>query len=49
MIDWCPLFSKSRSIDVSCRLLIPYYFSFHYLTWFELPVVPQYFDNITRA
>ncbi len=39
MIDRCPLFSKSRPVDVSCRLQILYYFPFHFLIWFEISVM----------
>ncbi len=42
MIDGCPLFTKSRPIDVFCRLLIPYYFRFHFLTWFKISILYDY-------
>ncbi len=45
MIDRCPLLSKPRPIEVSC-LLIPYYFPFHFLNWFEIYLC--YFVDITR-
>lgn len=39
MIDSCPPFSKFCPINVSCHLLIPYYFPFHIFSCFGISVM----------
>jgi hypothetical protein len=55
MIDRSPLLPKSHPINVSCRLLTPYYFPFHLLSCFRglsyaisltLPVIELLYDCV---